>query len=418
MIIEKLGLENFKCFKKTEIEFGKITLLTGANSSGKSSLIDALLAVMQTEKFPLYLSPNGKYKNMGGFENISYQNKNELIKIILDFPEILFGDKNHGWETGKWKIGTSWQISSNSAMPMLNFLKSEFQKGRKISAELFLKNNKYVMYSNSDNEDIFDNKEYSSLNDFYDYQFEGALFGDVETLPKMSENLDLRFNFIHSFREEPQRHYYQVAKTKNKISPSGLGFAQQIAEWEETNPEKIETLTKYLQDLKLLYSIQTEKRSDGTFQILVKTHKNSIAVPLTDVGFGVSKILPLLVADLQLEFVDNEYNNCLLIISEPEIDLHPSVQALLADYLAKQVLENQRQYIIETHSEYIINRLRLLIAKNELQETDVKTYFFTNDGKSTTTYPINFAKDGRIENAPKDFFETYEVDVMEIAMLG
>jgi predicted ATPase len=53
-----------------------------------------------------------------------------------------------------------------------------------------------------------------------------------------------------------------------------------------------------------------------------------------------------------------------------------------------------------------------------LQENDVKTYFFINDGRKSETFPINFKKDGQIENAPKDFFETYEVDVMEIAMLG
>ncbi|WP_338876551.1 AAA family ATPase [Spirosoma sp. SC4-14] len=61
MLINSLGLKNFKCFEELNVTFAPITLLTGANSSGKSSLINAILAVLQTEQFPLYLSPNGKF---------------------------------------------------------------------------------------------------------------------------------------------------------------------------------------------------------------------------------------------------------------------------------------------------------------------------------------------------------------------
>jgi len=61
MILKSLKIENFKCFKQTDIEFGKIILLTGANSSGKSSLISALLCMFQSDFFPLFLVTNGNY---------------------------------------------------------------------------------------------------------------------------------------------------------------------------------------------------------------------------------------------------------------------------------------------------------------------------------------------------------------------
>ncbi len=145
-------------------------------------------------------------------------------------------------------------------------------------------------------------------------------------------------------------------------------------------------------------------------------------MPLTDVGFGVSKILPILVADLQLDSETSFFYNqkidkrSLLVLSEPEIDLHPSVQADFADYLVKQTKENQKQYIVETHSEYIINRLRLLIARGTLKEEDVKLYFFENDGIESKTFPVKLHKDGQITNAPDSFFETYTIDIMEIAL--
>ena len=82
MLINSLSLKNFKCFEELDVKFAPITLLTGANSSGKSSLINAILAVLQTEQFPFYLSPNGKYINMGGFEEILFRNSNNTVSDL------------------------------------------------------------------------------------------------------------------------------------------------------------------------------------------------------------------------------------------------------------------------------------------------------------------------------------------------
>jgi len=65
MRINKVSIENFKCFKGVDIELGKLTLLTGANSSGKSSILYSILGVLQSGEFPFQFSPNGKYVNMG-----------------------------------------------------------------------------------------------------------------------------------------------------------------------------------------------------------------------------------------------------------------------------------------------------------------------------------------------------------------
>lgn len=75
MLINSLSLENFKCFEKLDVKFAPITLLTGANSSGKSSLINAILAVLQTDGLPFYLSLNEKYVNMGSSEKMTYDKK-------------------------------------------------------------------------------------------------------------------------------------------------------------------------------------------------------------------------------------------------------------------------------------------------------------------------------------------------------
>src|SRR5262245_5804778 len=86
MRYKKLTLKNFKCYKEAEFEFSKITLLTGANSSGKSAIMHALLAPFQSGEFPFNFSPNGKYVNLGDFENIVYRHqKSNKIEIGFEF---------------------------------------------------------------------------------------------------------------------------------------------------------------------------------------------------------------------------------------------------------------------------------------------------------------------------------------------
>ncbi len=393
MDLIKIKLENFKCFKEIEIEFGKITLLTGANSSGKSSLIYALLTMFQTDDFPFYLSPNGNLISIGNFRNmVSEYDNSQLIKIKFETKK-------------NWSLTTTWENNSINDMPRLNEIYFSCNTGEfRVSKQ----NEKYYTKFPDKTEEVFDNIE-----DFKD------LFIDImNTLPQgglqyyINYNFfkDLSFNFIHSYRTNPQRNYLQIPKA-GKIQSNGAGFENQIIEWEETNSPKIFELIEVLSKIGLLYGLNTNKIGDGMFDIKIQTKQNGIFSSIVDVGFGVSKLLPIIVADLQLP------NNSLLAISEPEIDLHPSIQANFANYLYEQTKKGKK-YIIETHSEYIINRLRLLIAKGELKEDEIKTYYFSNDGRKTKTYPINLKIDGQIENAPNDFFDTYEIDVMEIAMQG
>jgi predicted ATPase len=84
--------------------------------------------------------------------------------------------------------------------------------------------------------------------------------------------------------------------------------------------------------------------------------------------------------------------------------------------LAIQIKRKKKRYVIETHSEYLINRIRLLIVKGELDPTDISLYYFENTSVGSKYSKIDLTKDGKILNAPKSFFETYLMDSMEIAL--
>ena len=120
--------------------------------------------------------------------------------------------------------------------------------------------------------------------------------------------------------------------------------------------------------------------------------------------------MPIIVADLQLG------KGSTLLISQPEIHLHPNVQAELANYFLNNMLDMNKRYIIETHSEYLLNRFRYLITKGLIKEEQLNVYYLRNINDKTQTFRIFFKKNGKIEGAPKDFFDTYMMDVMNIAM--
>jgi len=147
MQIHRLALKNFKCFKEVDISFSKITLLTGENSSGKSSLIYGILAPLQSvnfngNSFPLYLSLNGNYVNMGGFKEVLFNHdfKND-IEINLNFS---FG-KN------VYDFTTLWSFDTIRKSPRLKYLKDgseiELKQKEDLSYIVNIRDNKFFQIS-------------------------------------------------------------------------------------------------------------------------------------------------------------------------------------------------------------------------------------------------------------------------------
>ena len=118
---------------------------------------------------------------------------------------------------------------------------------------------------------------------------------------------------------------------------------------------------------------------------------------LTDVGFGVSQVLPVITL---LQYVPE---GSTVILEQPEIHLHPLAQAGLADVIIQAALHRDVQVIIESHSEHLLLRLQRRIAEQALSADDIKLYFCdAPDGVSTLT-PLDLDPYGSIRNWPKNF---------------
>jgi predicted ATPase len=251
----------------------------------------------------------------------------------------------------------------------------------------------------------------SELNAKYLVEIGGwQLKKSFDTVGEIFKEIDDNSNYISSFRLHPDRTYYELTKTDLKVGKFGERYTDQIVLWETKNSEKYKELVEKLKEINLLYDIKTKRLEGGRYELLVKPQKNGKFCSLADVGFGISQFLPILVADLQLD------DNSFLFVSQPEIHLHPSVQANFADYIINQIKTSKKSYIIETHSEYLINRLRLGIVKEEIKQDDIKSYYFRNDGKNVESFPLLLTIEGQIINAPEDFFKTYMIDIMDIAI--
>ena len=189
-----------------------------------------------------------------------------------------------------------------------------------------------------------------------------------------------------------------------------IAYLDQIISWESKDKKKLIELVSILKDLNLLFSIKSKRLDGGRFEIAVQTKEGGVETSLSDVGFGISQFLPIIVADLQLP------KSSTLFVAQPEIHLHPSVQSSFGDYLMTQIKTKDKNYVIETHSEYLLNKIRLGIVKGDIKEGDVKILFVDNEGKYNIIHKIRFTKQGQILNAPDNFFKTYMMDVMEIAI--
>jgi predicted ATPase len=436
--LKSISLRNFKCFGPTDnqLKFSKLNILTGSNSSGKSSMIDAILAVCQTVSgFPFRLSPNGKYVVMGDYYEF-IRNHDESLHLGIDLE---FSDNS---TTTYFK--TDWVNDESSDMPILNSLNAtsdlitlnvtkqessylvNFRLSEKDSSKVKLSeiasstinliksfnlpkdDNERTKIEIKDDTYSFTTSNLFSIpmtlisNDlnFAYYAISNILFATGA----FSENL----NFISSFRIKPERTYTQSSYIEN-VNPNGDNAISQIFQWKIKKSPKYNALLKDLKSLKLINSLSTIKFKGGRYEVRVKSKNRGAWASLVDVGFGISQFIPIAVANLQLS------KGSTLIVDQPELHLHPSAQANLADYFIRKTKENSSCYFLETHSEYLLNRLRSAIVKGKLKESDINIYYFQNEGNSTSINKITFTKDGRILNAPEDFFNTYLMDIVDIA---
>ena len=168
----------------------------------------------------------------------------------------------------------------------------------------------------------------------------------------------------------------------------------------------------WLEYLSIASSVESQDLGKLGHELKVKHSKSDSTHDLTHVGVGVSQVLPILVMCLLAD------TDSTLVFEQPELHLHPKVQTLLGDFFLSMALCD-KQCIVETHSEYLINRLRFRIAAMS-EETKLKDktkiYFVEKTSKGSSFQEVAINEYGAISNWPEGFFDQSQKQAEEILL--
>lgn len=366
-MLKKLTIRNFKSLKNIDIDCAYLNILSGLNGSGKSSLIQSLLLLRQsyniaiTEKQGLVI--NGSIVNLGKGKDIFYQyaEDNEQIEfeIIDDSSEQL------------WKF--KYQLDAN-ILPAIKIpdVYSEMN--------LFNKN-----FQHLDTEHI-----------------------SPKTLHEKNETQVTQWNNIGN-KGEYAVHYLSKYGLEKKVELSDIihpnaksnSLIHQVDAWLNEISPGVKLSIKDLKDvdyIKLGVQFEDSQGYSDEYQPI-------------NVGFGITYALPVVLSILKAKPGD------ILLLENPESHLHPKGQSKVGSLIA-YAAQGGIQIILETHSDHIINGVRVAVRNSRLQKDKVKIFYFERYIDSIETqsiiHNINIDKNGELSNYPKGFLDEWDEQLAKL----
>jgi len=433
-MITEMSFGNFKSWKRVEkMRLAPITGFFGSNSSGKTSVLQLLLMIKQTVESTdrLQVLDFGSEKspaNLGSFRDVifSHQTPGSLNWHILWRLDQALAVKKPEDKTADLfvgdTVGLEVEISENDKRRLVvnhliySFADRHFEMRRKPIG----KDNYELAVTSSDDfrfvrtpGRVWDLpapvKCYGFPNEV-NARFQNA--GFLSDLQLAFERLFEGIKYLGPLRDYPRRQYPWSGTEPADMGQRGERVVEALLAAREGGRllsrgkgKKRETLEQrvavWLKELGLISSFQVEpvaKEGGNIYRVKVRRNPQSPDVLITDVGFGVSQILPAIV----LCYYAPE--GSIIILEQPEIHLHPAVQAGLADVFIDAVKTRRIQVVFESHSEHLLKRLQRRIAEQEITPDATALYFCeTNNGASSLT-PLDVDLYGTILNWPEDFF--------------
>lgn len=415
--MKQIYLDNYKGYNQLFLSFKDVNFFVGENSSGKTALL-SLINILTTADFWF----TGNLNN----DNITVGYFNELI------------NKNSSNQTF-FRIGIELNVpSKHNESPAFYLFTFINKKGNARLSEYkcILGHKTVILFLNNKAGGItYSSKDY--VNENFITWINDTNISTIKhrlKLPTVStpffiarQKLNNIFNkesssqvipimrgitWIAPIRAKAQRYYENF--TYN-YSPEGLHtpvLLKSILQSSGTKQKQIITaLNKFGKQSALFDKISIEKfKGEGApFEIDVTYDKTNIK--LTNVGYGVSQIMPVLIEILTS-------NNDKYAIQQPEVHLHPKAQAAFGELIYSNVKNNHNKFYIETHSDFTINRFRFCLAKDnsKSEKPSCQVIFFEREGTNTTftTIPINH--NGRYDQTLPESYSYFFIDE-ELKML-
>lgn len=437
-MLNKLHLKNFKAWKDTgAIRLAPLTVIFGANSAGKSSLGHLLLALKQTalstdRKRALHLGDASTLIDLGTFADCmhghDFANSLEfslgwILPKPLEVRDPLQPARRYQGDRLGLDValvaGKSGQPEVRSlhyalANPGGAVLDVDFSRGENRKFSLDSERYRFVM-ADGRKWPLEEPEKFYRVSDVSMARYKNA--GFLTDFALAAETMLGNLSYLGPLRKHPQRTYLWSGDTPEGVGQMGentiaaILAAQNEGRMLNRGPRMIrqpfaEFVANWLKDLGVIHSFIVKPVAEGRkeYEVLVKTHAEAPEVKITDVGFGVSQVLPVLVQAFYCP------PNSTVWMEQPEIHLHPQVQAELADVFISAIRSRENgnarnvQLIIESHSEHFLNRLQRRIAEGEITPDDVAIYFCKRAGSAAELEPLEVNRYGDIENWPINFF--------------
>lgn len=351
--MNKVGLyiNGFKCFVDKHFELNNLTLLTGANASGKSSVIQSLLILK-------YASESDSANCVLALEN---------LRFAFDFG---YADSliNRDLKEDKVTIG----INENG------FVSFEGEK------------------QNQDRKLVVEISRLDSLKN---------VFADGLT-------------YLNAERQGPRYEYLLKPTVEMNCGCHGENTGNMISDYWSSKisgnrlPEKsVETalfniaLDRWVDYIFPGISVRVAPVGSHSFKVIVRDNNHNVSTDSTNIGFGISYALPILVSALLAS--DNSW----LIVENPEAHIHAKAQSNMGYFLGMMAAAGLR-VVAETHSEHIVNGIRrAAIVSGRMRPEEINIYFFKSKSESEL---ITVDKYGNLSDFPVDFFDQSRQDMLEI----
>lgn len=373
--ITKIAVKGFKSIaEERSIDIRPLTLLAGANSSGKSSIMQPLLMLKQTLEAPydpgplLLDGPNVQFTEAEQFlSKLTAEKRMDRFRIQIktrdsDFAysvETIFRKGQSGIEIVEMTIHVRQAAQSS---PFKHYTVYPEMSAEEINA------------LGSQGPMRSDFKAVKRLRCFLGFEPQ-----DDDHFFNVTYNLveSYIFNSIHlpGLRGNPER-IYKLTSTGPRYPGTFQNYAASVIhEWQETKDKRLKKVVDALLTLGLTRKIGTEKISDVGIELRVgrlphDSTDRSDMVNIADVGLGVSQVLPVLVSVIVAE------PGQLVYLEQPELHLHPRAQVALAQVLADAAKRGVR-VVAETHSSLLLLGVQTLIAEGDLPPELVKLHWFT-----------------------------------------
>jgi len=385
-MINSIEIKNFKSIKKKLFPLRNLNILLGLNGMGKSSFIQSLLTLKQSSSLrSLRLDLNGNYVTIGNTRDALYQYaKQEDMEFDISFTE------------------------NNSRLNLAFEYKME--------ADLFMiKNVKPELLTK-----FHDNLDKLASNGLFSTNFQYLNANRIRPVSIFSKNYTAVINEMNVGNYgEFTAHYIETYSNEDvffeNLAHKDSGIIDNVTRKKIVNKSLINQINLWMGEISPGINIRTTSISseDVMLEYVFKQPNfgNTNRYKPENVGFGITYVLPVVTALLAAKRGE------LIIIENPESHIHPRGQAELGRLIAKTAM-NDVQIIIETHSDHILNGIRVAVKESDITKDRVIAFYFEKVVDASEQYSkisdIEIDKNGELSNYPKNMLDEWSNQLFKL----